>query len=144
MGYIIYPMITSFFDAYITPDSQRFRPERNLTEIVHGAENVSLDVFPSVGNLIFAGRILFLARQKLYKEILSVPLHISFVQKLRHVRSVSISPTGHVSMNAASSKFRACDMRNSVRSKNTWSSIQNREIKHIDRNRGPPFITYLL
>ncbi len=74
--------------ANVTPDSQRFRPKGNLTEIVHGAENVSLDAFPSVGNLILAGRIPFLVRRKLYKEILSVPLHISFVQKLRYVRSV--------------------------------------------------------
>ncbi len=58
-----------------------------MTEIVHGAENVSLDAFLSVGNLDLAGRILFLVRWKLYKEILSVPLHISFVQKLRYVRS---------------------------------------------------------
>ncbi len=79
---------------HCTPDSQQFRPEGNLTEIVHGAENVSLDAFPSVGNLDLAGRILFLVRWKLYKEILSEPLHISFVQKLRYVRSVGKFPLG--------------------------------------------------
>ncbi len=60
---------------------------RKLDGNVHGAENVSLDAFPSVGNLDLAGRILFPVRWKLYKENLSVPLHISFVQKLRYVRS---------------------------------------------------------
>ncbi|KAK0191607.1 Alpha/Beta hydrolase protein [Armillaria mellea] len=44
----------------------------NLTEIVHGAGNVSFDAFPSVGNQILAGRILFLARRKLNSGVSGV------------------------------------------------------------------------